>query len=106
MPKKTLHDLTDLKGKRVLIRVDFNVPLDEKTGEISNDRRIRAALPTINYVLERGGLVIAMSHLGRPSGDPAKDINFRMDRVCVRLSELLDREVWKAADFFVGPQAT
>ena len=54
MAKKTLADLGDLRGKRVLIRVDFNVPLDKKTGAITNDRRIRAALPTVNQLLDRG----------------------------------------------------
>jgi phosphoglycerate kinase len=102
--KKTLDDLPkDLHGKRVLVRVDFNVPLDKKTGAITNDRRIRAALPTIKALLDRGAAVIAMSHLGRPSGDPAKDANLKMDRVAVRFGELLGRPVKKAADVVVGP---
>ncbi len=103
MAKKTLGDLPDLKGKRVLIRVDFNVPLDKKTGAITNDRRIRAALPTIRQLLDRGAAVIAMSHLGRPSGDPAKDANLKLDRVAARFGELLGRPVKKAADVVVGP---
>jgi phosphoglycerate kinase len=103
MAKKTLADLPDLKGKRVLVRVDFNVPLDKKTGAITNDRRIRAALPTINQLLDRGAAVIAMSHLGRPSGDPAKDAPLKMDRVAARFGELLGRPVKKAADVVVGP---
>jgi phosphoglycerate kinase len=103
MPKKTLADLPDLKGKRVLIRVDFNVPLDKKTGSITNDRRIRAALPTVKHVLGAGAAVIAMSHLGRPSGDPAKDAILRMDRVAARFGELLGKSVKKAADVVVGP---
>jgi phosphoglycerate kinase len=103
MSKKTLADLPDLKGKRVLVRVDFNVPLDKKTGEITNDRRIRAALPTIRQLLDRGAAVIAMSHLGRPSGDPAKDAPLKMDRVAARFAELLGRPVKKAADVVVGP---
>ena len=69
MPKKTLADLPDLRGKRVLIRVDFNVPLDPQ-GNITNDRRIRAALPTIRAAVDAGACVILMSHLGRPRGDP------------------------------------
>jgi phosphoglycerate kinase len=105
MPKKTLADLPDLKGKRVLVRVDFNVPLDKKTGAISNDRRIRAALPTIKHLLDRGAAVIAMSHLGRPSGDAAKDAPLKMDRVAARFAELLGRPVKKAADVVVGPPA-
>jgi phosphoglycerate kinase len=103
MSKKTLADLPDLKGKRVLVRVDFNVPLDKKTGAITNDRRIRAALPTIWQLLDRGAAVIAMSHLGRPSGDSAKDAPLRMDRLAARFGELLRRPVKKAADVVVGP---
>src|SRR5262245_52154205 len=94
MPKKTLDDLPDLRGKKVLIRVDFNVPLDED-GTITNDRRIRAAIPTIRRVLDRGAAAIVMSHLGRPKGDPAKDAPFKMDRVAKRLGELLGRPVRK-----------
>jgi phosphoglycerate kinase len=103
MPKKTLADLPDLTGKRVLVRVDFNVPLDKKTGALTNDRRIRAALPTVKQLLDRGAAVIAMSHLGRPSGDPAKDAPLKMDRVAARFGELLGRPVKKAADVVVGP---
>src|ERR1700686_4943154 len=103
MAKKTVADLGDLRGKRVLIRVDFNVPLEKKTGEIKNDRRIRAALPTIQELLDRGAAVIAMSHLGRPSGDPAQDAPLRMDKVAARFGELLGRLVKKAADNVVGP---
>ena len=103
MPKKTLADLPDLKGKRVLVRVDFNVPLDKKSGTITNDRRIRAALPTIKQLLDRGAAVVAMSHLGRPSGDPVKDALLKMDRVAARFGELLGRPVKKAADVVVGP---
>ena len=102
--KKTLDDLPkDLHGRRVLVRVDFNEPLDKKMGTVTNDRRIRAALPTIRMLLDRGAAVIAMSHLGRPSGDPAKDANLKMDRVAARFGELLGRPVKKAADVVVGP---
>src|SRR5438128_362228 len=106
MAKTSLADLPDLRGKRVLIRVDFNVPLDKKAGAITNDRRIRAALPTIRQLLDKGMAVIAMSHLGRPSGDPAKDTNLKMDPVAARFGELLGRPVKKAADVVVGPPVT
>jgi phosphoglycerate kinase len=104
MAKKTLADLKDLRGKRVLIRVDFNVPQDEK-GHITNDRRIRAALPTLRTVLDQGASAIVMSHLGRPKGDPKKDTPFRMDRVAERLRELLGRPVHKVGEV-VGPAVT
>src|SRR5207248_8531428 len=100
--KKTIKDLRDLRGKRVLIRVDFNVPLDA-AGNVTNDRRIRAAVPTIRHVLDAGASAIVMSHLGRPKGDPKKDAAFRMDRVAARLGELLGRPVRKV-DEVVGPQ--
>ncbi len=106
--KKSLRDLTpaELNGKRVLIRVDFNLPLDKKTGAISNDRRIRGALPTIKYILDAGASIIAMSHLGRPSGDPVKDASLKMDRVAERFGELLGPPVKKASDSVVGPEVT
>jgi phosphoglycerate kinase len=104
MSKKTLADLPDLRGKRVLIRVDFNVPQDTQ-GNITNDRRIRAALPTLRRVLDAGASAIVMSHLGRPKGDPKKDAVFRMDRVARRLGELLGKPVHKV-DEGVGPAVT
>ncbi len=88
MAKKTLRDIPDLRGKRVLLRVDFNVPLDEN-GVITNDRRIKAALPTIQYLLEGGASVIIMTHLGRPTGDPKKDAIFSTGRVASRLATSL-----------------
>jgi len=103
MAKKTIADLTDLRGKRVLIRVDFNVPQDA-AGNITNDRRIRAAVPTIKQVLDAGASAIVMSHLGRPKGDAKKDAVFRMDRVAERLGQLLGKQV-KKVDEVVGPRA-
>src|SRR5690606_24000568 len=92
-----LTDL-DVKGKRVLVRVDFNVPLDEAR-HITDDTRIRAALPTIEHLLNEGAAVILMSHLGRPKG---VDDALRLDPVATRLSELLGRPVKKVHDC-VGP---
>jgi phosphoglycerate kinase len=103
MAKKTLADLPDTHGKRVLIRVDFNVPQDA-AGTITNDRRIRAALPTIRAVLDAGASAIVMSHLGRPKGDPKKDAVFRMDPVANRLRQLLGKPVLKV-DEVVGLMA-
>lgn len=103
MPKKTLADLKDLRNRRVLIRVDFNVPQDA-AGRITNDRRIRAALPTIRHILDAGASVIVMTHLGRPKGDPKKDAPFKLDPVAERLRELLDKPVRKI-DEIVGPKA-
>lgn len=107
MPKKTIDDLGDLKGKRVLVRVDFNVPLDKKTGAVKNDRRIRGALPTIKKLLDAGASVIALSHLGRPEkATPDERKNLTMDKVAARFGELLGRPVKKADDAVVGPGVT
>jgi phosphoglycerate kinase len=102
--KKILADLGDLHGKQILIRVDFNVPLDKKTGAVTSDRRIRAAVPTVQKLLDAGAAVVAMSHLGRPekaSADERKALT--MDKVAARFGELLGRPVKKAADAVVGP---
>jgi phosphoglycerate kinase len=104
--KKTIADLGNLTGKKVLIRVDFNVPLDKVSGEIKNDRRIRGAIPTIKALLNAGASVIAMSHLGRPSGDPAKDKLLTMDKVAERLGDLLELPVKKAGNTVVGAEVT
>jgi phosphoglycerate kinase len=104
MHPKSLRNLTNLSGHRVLIRVDFNVPQDEQ-GAVSNDRRIRAAVPTMQYALDAGAAVICMSHLGRPKGDPKKDALFRMDTVAARLQEVVGRPVRKL-DEVVGASVT
>ena len=125
--KKTVKDV-DVKGKKVLLRCDFNVPQDKKTGEITDDKRIRAALPTIQYLLEGGAAVIACSHLGKPEPsfekwvkkqtekgkDPAELTEEKWQKslkaltlapVAERLSQLLGKPVQMAADV-VGPDAT
>ncbi|MBU4590115.1 MAG: phosphoglycerate kinase [Candidatus Omnitrophica bacterium] len=94
MDKKTIRDI-DIKGKRVLVRVDFNVPLN-KDLKIDDDTRIKAALPTIKYAVEAGARVILMSHLGRPKGKVQDDM--RLTPVGERLSELLGRPVKKLDD--------
>lgn len=87
--KKTIRDI-DLKGKRVLIRCDFNVPLDSNQN-ITDDTRIRAALPTLEYMVTQGAKVVVMSHLGRPKGKAAAE--FSLAPVAVRLAELLGKQV-------------
>ena len=124
--KKTVYDI-DVAGKKVLLRCDFNVPQDKATGAITDDKRIRAALPTIQYLLDQGAAVIACSHLGKPEPsfekwakkqaekgkDPASLTEEKwkkslaalsMEPVAARLSELLGRPVILAADV-VGPDA-
>ncbi len=124
--KKTVTDV-DVKGKKVLLRCDFNVPRDKKTNAITDDKRIRAALPTIQYLLDNGAAVIACSHLGKPEADFNKWVKkqtekgkdpaelteekwkksldeLRMDVVAARLSELLGKPVILADDV-VGPDA-
>ncbi len=98
MDKKTVKDI-DLKGKRVLMRVDFNVPMDK--GVVTDDKRIKAALPTIKYVLEQGASLILMSHLGRPKGGP--DPEFSLKPAAQALSSLLGIPVKMAPDC-VGPE--
>ncbi len=74
MKKLTVEDL-DLHGKRVLMRVDFNVPLEN--GKVANDKRIQAALPTINYIVKKGGKLVLMSHLGRPKGTRVSEMSLK-----------------------------
>ena len=98
MNKKTIRDI-DVQGKRVLVRVDFNVPL--KDGAVADDTRIRAALPTLEYLLEHGAALILCSHLGRPKGKVVPEL--KMDPVAERLSDLLGVPVTKLDDC-VGPE--
>ncbi|PER12071.1 phosphoglycerate kinase [Bacillus cereus] len=99
MNKKSIRDV-DLKGKRVFCRVDFNVPMKE--GKITDETRIRAALPTIQYLVEQGAKVILASHLGRPKGQVVEEM--RLTPVAARLGELLGKNVKKADEAF-GPVA-
>ena len=89
MAKKTIEDI-DVKGKKVLVRVDYNVPLDDKQ-QITNDKRVKATFPTINYLLNHGAAVILASHLGRPKGKVVPEMSLRP--VAVRLSEEFDKDV-------------
>lgn len=92
--KKSVEDI-ELKGKRVLVRCDFNVPMDENR-QITDDIRITSALPTIQYIIDKGGKVVLMSHFGRPKGEP--NLKYCLKPVAERLSELLKKEVVFAAD--------
>ncbi len=96
---KTIRDL-DLTGKRILMRVDFNVPQDKKTGVITNTQRIVAALPTIKFALEKGASVVLMSHLGRPDGQKIE--KFSLKPIAAELEKLLGRKVNFAEDC-IGP---
>jgi len=100
MPKKTVEDI-DVEGKRVLLRVDFNVPLNRDTGTISDDTRIRASLPTIKYLIDHKAKVIICSHLGRPEGKVVE--NLRMAPIARRLSQLIGLPVNAASDC-IGPE--
>ena len=99
MAKKTVAQM-DVKGKRVLVRVDFNVPLDEQLN-VTDDRRIRSAVPTIKSIIDRGGKAILMSHLGRPKTGPEK--KFSLKPAADALSKLLSKPVVLASDC-VGPE--
>jgi len=95
MTKKTVEDI-DVRSKRVLLRVDFNVPLDVNTGAISNDSRIQASLPTIKYLVDHKSKIIICSHLGRPGGKVVESL--RMAPIAHRLSQLIGLPVATAAD--------
>jgi len=100
MNKMTVRDI-EVTGKRALVRVDFNVPIDTRTGEIVDDNRIRAALPTIKYLTERNARVILISHLGRPRGKVVDSL--RLTPVAQRLSQILGQQVGVAIDC-IGPE--
>ncbi len=99
--KKTVQDV-EVSGKKVLLRCDFNVPMDKTTGAITDEKRIVSSLPTIRYLLEHGAAVIACSHLGRPKGQWKESLS--LAPVAQRLSQLLERPVLMAKDV-VGPDA-
>ena len=99
--KKSVKDI-DVSGKKVLLRCDFNVPQDKATGAITDDKRIRAALPTIQYLLDNGAAVIACSHLGKPKGEWKESLT--LAPIAARLSELLGKDVIFAKDI-VGEDA-
>ena len=99
MAKKTIRDI-EVAGKRVLVRVDFNVPLDMETGAISDDSRIRAVLPTMKYLVEHKAKVIVCSHLGRPDGKIVDGL--RMAPIALRLSQLMNQPVLTTSDC-IGP---
>ena len=101
MDKLTIRDI-DVKDKRVLVRVDFNLPMNEDTGVITDDSRIRASLPTIQYLIDHKAKVILCSHLGRPKGAP--EDKFRLAPVAKRLSELIHKPVATTHDC-IGPEA-
>ncbi|MDR2828647.1 MAG: phosphoglycerate kinase [Acholeplasmatales bacterium] len=95
MSKKTLNDL-QVRGKKVLVRVDYNVPLDKKTGAITDTTRIEASLPTINYLVENGAKIILLSHLGRIEKEEDKE-KASLKIVAEKLSELMKRDIWFSA---------
>jgi phosphoglycerate kinase len=100
MNKMTVRDI-EVSGKRVLVRVDFNVPIDAETGAIADDNRIRAVLSTIKYLVDHKARVILMSHLGRPKGKVVKE--YSLKPVAERLSKILDKKVTFTADC-IGPE--
>lgn len=103
MNKKTIRDI-DVAGKRVLVRVDFNVPLDKETGKIADDSRLRASLPTIRYLMDKGACVILCSHLGRPGGKVVESLRMSQAGIGERLSALLGVPV-RTLYHVIGPKA-
>jgi len=103
MTIRYIDEIKDLSGKKIFLRVDFNVPLDDN-GNITDDTRIRAVLPTINYALDCNAKVVIASHLGRPKGE--KNTKFSMSPAAIRLSRLLDKEVTLAPDCIGGQAKT
>jgi len=97
--KKTVRDIA-VGGKRILVRVDFNVPLDEATGTVTDDTRIRAALPTLRYLIDQGARIVLCSHLGRPHGKVVEDL--RLTIVAQRLAQILGQQVKVIGDC-IGP---
>ncbi|MCH8920474.1 MAG: phosphoglycerate kinase, partial [Chloroflexi bacterium] len=100
MSKKTVRDI-DVEGKRVLVRVDYNVPLEPESGDVLDDTRIKATLPTIEYLREQGAKLILASHLGRPKGK--REPSLSLSRVGERLAELLGSPV-KTTSCCCGPE--
>lgn len=100
MDKKTMQDV-DVNGKKVFVRVDYNVPMDDKQN-ITNDTRIRATLPTLKYLLEHNAALVLACHLGRPKGERVP--KYSVQPVARRLAELIGKEVKYAPDC-VGPEA-
>ncbi len=100
MAKQTIEDIKEIKGKKILVRVDFNVPLDDKLN-ITDDTRIRAAIPTIKYLSDKGGRVILVSHLGRPKSGP--DDKLRLAPVAKQLQELIGKPIAYVKDC-IGPE--
>lgn len=98
MNKKSIRDI-DVKGQRVFCRVDFNVPM--KDGQVTDETRIRAALPTIKHLVDNGAKVLLASHLGRPKGQVVEEL--RLTAVASRLQELLGKEVKKQMKLTVNP---
>ncbi|MEN9421242.1 MAG: hypothetical protein RLZZ107_716, partial [Bacteroidota bacterium] len=84
------------QNKRAIVRVDFNVPLDKNTGAVSDDKRIRAALPTLKHILENGGSIVLLSHFGRPKNGP--EAVFSLEQICSKVSEVIGTNVDFADD--------